>query len=168
MLSSRKFKIAMLATVAAVAAVALGGVGPAAASADEPTIGVIVPTLDSEFWNRYVAFTKMGAEALGEKLIILNADNKPDQIIQFVQDLVARKVNGIIECGYWSSAPPTIMFAQRANIPVIIVDTYPDSSRSPENTPTTSRSSDRATKTPAITWARRCFARSHQARTARR
>ena len=126
MLSSRKFKIAMLATVAAVAAVALGGVGPAAASADKPLIGVIVPTLDSEFWNRYVAFTKMGAEALGEKLIILNADNKPDQIIQFVQDLVARKVDGIIECGYWSSAPPTIMFAQRANIPVIIVDTYPD------------------------------------------
>lgn len=113
----------MLATVAAVA---LGGLGSVAMAADEPTIGVIVPTLDSEFWNRYVAFTKTGAEQLGVKLIILNADNKPDNMVQFTQDLVARKVDGIISVGYWSSAPPTIAFARRANIPVVITDSYPD------------------------------------------
>jgi ABC-type sugar transport system substrate-binding protein len=116
----------MLATVAAVSAVALSSLGSAAVAADEPTIGIVVPTLDSEFWNRYVAFTKTGAEQLGVKLIVLNADNKPDQMTQFAQDLVARKVDGIISVGYWSSAPSTIMFAQRANIPVVITDTYPD------------------------------------------
>jgi ABC-type sugar transport system substrate-binding protein len=123
MLSLHKIKIAMLA---AVAAVALGGLGSGARAADEPTIGVIVPTLDSEFWNRYVAFTKAGAEQLGVKLIVLNADNKPDNMVQFTQDLVARKVDGIMSVGYWSSAPPTIAFAQRANIPVVITDSYPD------------------------------------------
>ena len=120
MLTRRKVNIAMIA------AAAIGGLSSAAVAADEPTIGVIVPTLDSEFWNRYVAFTKTGAEQLGVKLIILNADNKPDNMVQFTQDLVARKVDGIISVGYWSSAPPTIAFAQRANIPVVITDSYPD------------------------------------------
>jgi ABC-type sugar transport system substrate-binding protein len=120
MLSLHKIKIAI------VAAVALCGLGSIARAADEPTVGVIVPTLDSEFWNRYVAFTKTGAEQLGVKLVILNADNKPDNMVQFTQDLVARKVDGIISVGYWSSAPPTIAFAKRANIPVVITDSYPD------------------------------------------
>lgn len=122
MLARRKFNIVMLA---AAATAALGGLGSKAMAAEEPTIGVIVPTLDSEFWNRYVAFTKAGAEQLGVKLIVLNADNKPDQMTKFTQDLVARKVDGIISVGYWSSARSTIMFAQRANIPVVITDTYP-------------------------------------------
>jgi ABC-type sugar transport system substrate-binding protein len=104
----------------------LGGFGSIAKAADEPTIGIIVPTLDSEFWNRYVAFTKTGAEQLGVNLIVLNADNKPDNMVQFTQDLIARKVDGIISVGYWSSAPPTIAFAARANIPVVIADSYPD------------------------------------------
>ena len=115
-----------------VASTALGGLGAwlgfssTVRAADQPTVGVIVPTLDSEFWNRYVAFTKTGAEQLGVQLIVLNADNKPDNMVQFTQDLVARKVDGIISVGYWSSAPPTIAFAKRANIPVVITDSYPD------------------------------------------
>lgn len=120
MLSRRNINLGMIA------AVALGGLSSGAMAAEEPTIGVIVPTLDSEFWNRYIAFTKAGAAQLGVKLVILNADNKPDNMIQFTQDLVARKVDGIISVGYWSSAPPTIAFAARANIPVVIADSYPN------------------------------------------
>ena len=111
---------------AVLAAMAAGALGSEGIAAEQPTIGVIVPTLDSEFWNRYIAFTKTGTEQLGVKLIVLNADNKPDNMVQFTQDLVARKVDGIISVGYWSSAPPTIAFARRANIPVVIADSYPD------------------------------------------
>ncbi|WP_428375264.1 ABC transporter substrate-binding protein [Lichenicoccus sp.] len=107
------------------ATVALCGLSSVAVAADEPTIGVVVPTLDSQFWNRDVTFLQTGAAQLGVHLIVLNADNKPDQMIQSAQDLVARKVDGIISVGYWSTAPATIRFAKRANIPVIIVDTYP-------------------------------------------
>lgn len=111
---------------AIIAAVALCGLSPMAMAADEPTIGIAVPTLDSEFWNRDIAFIKTGAAQLGVHLIILNADNKPDQMIQSIQDLVARKVDGIISVGYWSTAPATIMFGKRAKIPVIITDSYPN------------------------------------------
>ena len=119
MLSRRTLNLAMIS------AVAMSGLSSEARAANEPTIGVIVPTLDSEFWNRYIAFTKTGAAQLGANLIVLNADNKPDNMIQFTQDLVARHVDGIISVGYWSSAPATIRFAQRANIPVVITDSYP-------------------------------------------
>ena len=107
------------------AAAMMCGLSPVAKAADEPTIGVVVPTLDSQFWNRDITFLQTGASQLGVHLVVLNADNKPDQMTQAAQDLVARKVDGIISVGYWSTAPATIRFAKRANIPVIIVDTYP-------------------------------------------
>ena len=119
MLSRRKLNIAVIA------AAAMCGLSPVARAATEPTIGVVVPTLDSDFWNRYVTFVKTGAEQLGVNLIVLNADNKPDQMIRSIQDLIARKVDGIISVGYWDTAPPAIRFAKRANIPVVITDTYP-------------------------------------------
>jgi ABC-type sugar transport system substrate-binding protein len=107
------------------AATAVCGVSGAAHAADQPTIGIVVPTLDSQFWERDVTFSKTAASQLGINLVVLNADNKPDQMTQAAQDLVARHVDGIISVGYWSTAPATIAFAKRANIPVIIVDTYP-------------------------------------------
>ena len=127
MLSRRKISLAMIA------AAAMCGLSPMAVAADEPTIGVAVPTLDSDFWNRYVAFMKTGAAKLGVHLIILNADNKPDQMIRSIQDLIARKVDGIISVGYWDTAPPTIRLAKRENIPVIITDTYPPFSPESKN-----------------------------------
>ena len=113
-----------MAALATTAVLALSSV--AMASADKPVIGVTFPTLDTQFWSRDLDFLKIGAAQLGVELVPLNADNKPDQMTQFTQDLVARKVDGIISVGYWSSAPSTIMFAKRANIPVVITDTYPD------------------------------------------
>ena len=82
-------------------------------------------TLDAQFWNRNITFLKTGAAQLGVNLVVLNADNKPDQMIQSVQDLVARHVDGIISVGYWSTGAPTILFAKRAHIPVVLTDSYP-------------------------------------------
>jgi ABC-type sugar transport system substrate-binding protein len=111
--------------LAAAAMCGLSLTAQAARAAEEPTIGVAVPTLDSDFWNRYVTFMKTGADQLGVHLIVLNADNKPDQMIRSIQDLISRKVDGIISVGYWDTAPPAIRFAARAHIPVVITDTYP-------------------------------------------
>ena len=118
MFGSRSTRTGLLAAVAAC------GLSTAATAADKLTIGIVVPTLDSQFWERDITFSKTAAAQLGINLIVLNADNKPDQMIQSAQDLVARKVDGIISVGYWSTAPATIAFAKLANIPVIIVDTY--------------------------------------------
>jgi len=96
------------------------------AAEDKPTIGVIVPTLDAQFWNNYVGFMKQGAEALGVNLIVLNADNKSDQMLKGLEDLVARQVNGIIFTPYWATATRGLTLAKDANIPVILTDTYAD------------------------------------------
>lgn len=111
---------------------ALGGLlaataltGPAMAQ-DEPTVGVVVPTLDAQFWNNYVDFMETGAEELGVDLVVLNADNKPDQMIRSLEDLVAQGVDGIIYTPYWATAMPGLTLARQADIPVILTDVYAD------------------------------------------
>ena len=39
-----------------------------------------MPTLDAQFWNSYVAFMKKGADELGLKLVVLNADTSAIRI----------------------------------------------------------------------------------------
>ena len=64
-----------------------------------PTIGVVVPQLLIEFWNDYLAFMKLGAKQLGIDLIVVDAQNSPERMIRSIQDLAARKVDGIITGG---------------------------------------------------------------------
>lgn len=97
-----------------------------AASAENPDIGVIVPTLDAQFWNSYVEFIKKGATELGVDLVVLNADNKPDQMVKGLEDLVAQGVDGIIFTPYWATAVPGLTMARDAGIPVIMTDSYAD------------------------------------------
>ncbi|RYH05949.1 ABC transporter substrate-binding protein [Tropicimonas sp. IMCC6043] len=91
---------------------------------ESKTIGVVVPTLAAQFWNNYVDFMRTGAEELGVELIVLNADNKSDQMIRSLEDLVARGVDGIIYTPYWATAAPGLTMAKEADIPVILTDTY--------------------------------------------
>jgi len=100
--------------------------GPAFASKEKPVIGVVVPTLAAQFWNNYVDFMKKGAGELGVELVVLNADNKPDQMVKSLEDLVARPADGIIFTPYWATAARGLTLAHDANIPVILTDSYPD------------------------------------------
>jgi ABC-type sugar transport system substrate-binding protein len=124
-----------LAVAVAMAALPMGGAVTTAAADDKPTIGVVVPTLDAQFWNSYVAFMKKGAEELGVNLIVLNADNKPDQMVKSLEDLTAQNVNGIIFTPYWATAARGLTLAKQANIPVILTDSYPDFSPQTERFP---------------------------------
>ncbi len=108
--------------LAGLAAATLGLTG--AAAQESKTIGVVVPTLAAQFWNNYVDFMRTGAEELDVELIVLNADNKPDQMIRSLEDLVARGVDGIIYTPYWATAAPGLTMAKNADIPVILTDTY--------------------------------------------
>ena len=87
-------------------------------------IGAIVPTLDAQFWNRYYDFMKVGAQELGVDLVLLNADNKADQVTKYIEDLVAQKVDGIIMVPYWSSDKKALEDTKAANIPLIFTDVY--------------------------------------------
>lgn len=88
------------------------------------TIGATVPTLDAQFWNRYVEFMQEGADALGVNLIVLNADNSPDTMASNIEDLIARGVDGIIHVPYWNTGIKVLTEAQPAGIPVIMTDVY--------------------------------------------
>jgi len=110
----------------ALAAPLLLAASPALASKDTPTIGVVVPTLAAQFWNNYIDFMKKGAKELGVNLIVLNADNKPDQMVKSLEDLVGQQADGIIFTPYWATAARGLTLAKEANIPVILTDSYPD------------------------------------------
>ncbi|NLS07243.1 substrate-binding domain-containing protein [Rhizobium sp. P32RR-XVIII] len=112
--------------VSVVAPLLLSVTTAAAADSGRPTIGVVVPTLAAQFWNNYVDFMKKGADELGVDLVVLNADNKPDQMIKSLEDLVAKPADGIIFTPYWATAARGLTLAKDANIPVILTDSYPD------------------------------------------
>ena len=97
-----------------------------AATAKRPTIGVVVTTLEYEFWTNYISFMRKGADALGAEIVVLSADNNPDKMIRSIQDLVSRHVDGLIFTPYWSTGPRGITLAKEAGIPVVVTDTYPN------------------------------------------
>lgn len=90
------------------------------------SVGVVVPTLDAQFWKAYVEFMQKGAAELGVDLTVLNADNKSDQMASQLENLVAKKVDGIIFTAYWGLGKKGLQDARAANIPVIITDAYID------------------------------------------
>lgn len=104
----------------------LAVIGTVMVSAQEDTfvVGATVPTLDAQFWNRYVEFMREGAEAFGIELIVLNADNSPDTMASNIEDLVARGVDGIIHVPYWNTGIKVLLEAGNAGIPVIMTDVY--------------------------------------------
>lgn len=102
----------------------LGPTSIFAQSDEQLTIGAIVPTLDAQFWNNYVAFMQEGADAFGVELIVLNADNNADQMARSIEDLVARGVDGIIHVPYWATGMKALNDAAMADIPVIMADVY--------------------------------------------
>ena len=98
----------------------------AAVAADRPRIGVVIPDLSNIFWDRYREFMVDGAKELDIDLIVLNANNKPDNMIKGLEDLVAQEVDGIIFTPYWESATRGVSLAHEAGIPVVLTDCFAD------------------------------------------
>jgi len=101
------------------------GVGSASAEPGKRLkIGTIVPTLNAQFWNNYVAFMKTGAAELGIELVVLNCDNKADLLPKYIEDLVAMKVDGMIVVPYWAGDRKALRDTKAAGIPLIFADSY--------------------------------------------
>jgi ABC-type sugar transport system substrate-binding protein len=115
---SKRIRSGLLAIVAPL----LLAASPAMASKDTPTMGVVVPTLAAQFWNNYIDFMKKGAKELAVNLVVLNADNKPDQMVKSLEDLVAQPADGIIFTPYRATPARGLTLAKDANIPVILTD----------------------------------------------
>ncbi|MFP6558959.1 substrate-binding domain-containing protein [Paraburkholderia sp. B3] len=111
---------------AALLACAASWVVPASAQTKDITIGVSIPTLDNPFWVRAVNFAQYVAQQLGAKLVIVGAQNREDKQISDVQSLVSRGVQALVVTPQsTASAPGLIRIANRAHLPIMIVDRYP-------------------------------------------
>lgn len=100
------------------------------------TIGVSIPTLDNPFWVRAVDFAEAAAKALDVELVVVGAENKEDKQLTDVQSLIARGVDAlVITPQSTASAPGLIKLANRANLPIMVVDRYPGFEANNANAP---------------------------------
>ena len=96
-------------------------------AAGEPIqIGVSIPTLDNPFWVRAVDFANHVAKELNLELVVVGAENREEKQLADVQSLLARGVEALVVTPQsTSSAPGLIKLANRAHVPIVIVDRYP-------------------------------------------
>jgi len=89
-------------------------------------IGVSIPTLDNPFWVNAVNFTEHAAKSLGVELIIVGADNREDRQLADVQSMLSAGVNALVIVPQSTAgAPGLIKLANRAKLPVVVVDRFP-------------------------------------------
>ena len=96
--------------------------GVAVASGSE-VVGFAISSLSANFWKAMVSGAKDAAERLNLELRLLNADNDPTEQISQIEDLIqAGSVSIIINCVDSTAIVSGIEKANKANIPVILVD----------------------------------------------
>lgn len=128
MTKTRTFVALASCVFGALAAVAM----PAAASAQQRTIGVTVPNLASSFWISAVYGIQDEAKKAGVKIIMLNAggDANSSQQISQIQDLTERKVDAMIVGATNGDAVKAVVErAINAGIPVIGISSPPNTAK---------------------------------------
>lgn len=113
-----------VAATAALTSVAPPGL--ARAQGNPVPIGVSIPTLNNPFWVRAVDFANHVAKELNLRLFVVGAENREEKQLADVQSLLSRGVKALVVTPQsTSSAPGLIRLAQRAHVPIVVVDRYP-------------------------------------------
>jgi ribose transport system substrate-binding protein len=127
MCNSRYFPLAILLCVA------LGMTacqrGKQVADGEQPTIALIMKTLNNPFFIDMQAGAEKAAAELGVKLLIQAAEREVDveKQMQIIENLIQRKVAAICVTPSGSKEIiPAILKANKAGIPVLIIDTRVD------------------------------------------
>ena len=98
----------------------------APANAENMKIGVSIPTLDNPFWVNAVNFANHAAKSLGVELIVVGANNREDKQQTDVQSMLSTGVKAlVITPQSTANAPGLIKLANRAGLPIVVVDRYP-------------------------------------------
>ncbi|MFC6704181.1 sugar ABC transporter substrate-binding protein [Flexivirga alba] len=104
-----------------------GGSG-GAASGSKPLVGVDYPRSDSDFWNAYITYMPQMAKTVGVTLKTTNSQNDISKLADNVNTLVAQGVKGVVIAPQDTAAVvPTLAQLSAKKIPVVSVDTRPDS-----------------------------------------
>ena len=117
-------------TVVALAA-ALGGCGSTSgsgAAGGAPVVGVDYPRSDTDFWNSYIKYTPEFAKELGLDLKTTNSQNDVAKLTANAQTFISQGVKGVAMAPQDTAAiAPTLEQLAAKKIPVVTVDTRPDS-----------------------------------------
>jgi ABC-type sugar transport system substrate-binding protein len=128
-------KLILVAAVAstALALAACGGSSSSSTSTGSGTakaalIGSDYPRSDTDFWNAYVRYTPEEAKTLGiTNLKTTNSENDISKLTANVQTLLSQGAKGIVMAPQDTAAvAPTLAQLQAKKIPVVTIDTRPD------------------------------------------
>jgi ribose transport system substrate-binding protein len=113
---------------AAVLAAAIAGCGSSDPAAGGTVIGVDYPRSDTDFWNSYIKYVPQFGKELSLELKTTNSQNDVATLTANVQTLISQGVKGVIMAPQDTAAIiPTLEQLSGRKIPVIAVDTRPDS-----------------------------------------
>ncbi|MFE2560241.1 sugar ABC transporter substrate-binding protein [Streptomyces sp. NPDC059352] len=106
------------------------GAGTTASSNGEPLIGVDYPRSDTDFWNSYITYTPRYAGELGLSLKTTNSQSDVAKLTANAQTFISQGVKGLAMAPQDTAAiAPTLAQLEAKKIPVVTVDTRPDSGK---------------------------------------
>jgi len=96
----------------------------------KPVIGVDYPRSDTDFWNSYIKYVPKSATELGVDLKTTNSQNDIANLIANTQSLISQGVKGVVMAPQDTAAiAPTLQTLDSKKIPVVSIDTRPDSGK---------------------------------------
>ncbi|MEU4765046.1 sugar ABC transporter substrate-binding protein [Actinosynnema sp. NPDC023794] len=118
--------IASFGAVAALTA-ALAACGDSNAGSAGPVVGVDYPRSDTDFWNSYIKYSPEFAKELGLELKTTNSQNDVAKLTANAQTFISQGVKGVAMAPQDTAAiAPTLEQLEAKKIPVVTVDTRPD------------------------------------------
>ena len=117
----------LASTVVACSSSGKGGPG---GTSSQPLIGVDYPFDNSDFWTAYDKYIPQFGKSLGLKLKVTDSHDDVSKLADNVQTLVAQGVKGVVIAPQDTAAIiPTLGQLAAKHIPVVSVDTRPDSGK---------------------------------------
>jgi ribose transport system substrate-binding protein len=133
--SSRATSVVIVVVVAVMALAGCNRGGDSAASASKPRIALVLKTLNSPFFNDMQRGAQEAAARLSVDLVVQAAEREIDveRQMQIVENLLQTGVKALCLTPSGSrEVVPAVVKANRANIPVVIVDTRLDKAAADE------------------------------------
>ncbi|SOB86141.1 sugar ABC transporter substrate-binding protein [Streptomyces sp. 1331.2] len=130
-----RLRTALCSAVSALSALALLSAcsstsGTSAGSGDAPLVGVDYPRSDTDFWNSYIRYTPGYAGQVGLSLKTTNSQNDVAKLTANAQTFISQGVKGLAMAPQDTAAvAPTLAQLEAKKIPVVTIDTRPDSGK---------------------------------------
>jgi simple sugar transport system substrate-binding protein/ribose transport system substrate-binding protein len=101
--------------------------GPDRGAGGAPVIGVDYPRSDTDFWNSFIGYAPGAAQEAGLELKTTNSQNDVARLAANAQAFISQGVRGVAMAPQDTAAiAPTLAQLEAKGIPVVTVDTRPD------------------------------------------